>query len=286
MRREKVGGSPRPATAPARPATAALGPWTYSIVGIVLAILGFAGVLLFASHGGSAGGTTPVVVAAHDITLRAKLTAEDLKVQDFTTSNVPPGAYTSTKSLIGQIAAVSFTTNQPILSNLVTASPSDVVTGATSYLPIAHGFVAVTIPAAEQQAVGGYIQAGDYISVIAVVTPRGSTYPEARTVFTNLHVIRTGPANPSTSSSTSGTLGSQTSAGVSSSLTVIVSECDAEYLSWFINYAQLKYTLESYQDYAPQSTFAQPDASCPSVTAAKGVTANDVQRRWPGLLTG
>lgn len=285
MRRD-VGGTPRPfATAPGRPAVSGLGPWTYTVVGVLLAIMGFAGVLVFA-HGGGGGSTTPVVVAAHDIQLRSPITADDIRVQQYDVNNVPPGVFTSTKAVVGQIAAVAFTTGQPILQNLVSSSPSTVVASATSYLPIAHGFVALTIPSAEQQAVGGYIQAGDYISVIAVVTPRGSTYPEARTIFTNLHVIRTGPANPSTSSSTSGTLGSQTTAGVSSSLTVIVSECDAEYLSWFINYAQLKYTLESYQDYAPQSTFAQPDASCPSVTAAKGVTANDVQRRWPGLLTG
>jgi len=260
-----------------------LGPWTYSIVGVVLAILGFAGVLVFASHGGGGGGTTPVVVAAQTINLRAKLTAEDLKLQDFTTSDVPPGAYTSVKSLIGQIAAVQFTTNEPILSNLVTASPSDVVTGATSYLPIAHGFVAVTIPATEESAVAGYVQAGDYISIIATFTPRGANYPTSRTIFTNVHVIRAGPAAANQVQSTSGTLAGSQNGGVTSSLTVVVSECDAEYLNWFLSYASVKYTLESYQDYQSQTT--APDASCPSVVAAKGVTSNDINTRWPNILT-
>lgn len=279
-----MGGTPRPfATPSARPATAALGPWAYTIVGVLLAILGFAGVLLF-SHGGAGASTTPVVVAAHDIQLRQQLTAADLRIDRYDVSNVPPGAYTSTKSLVGQIAAVNFVEGQPILQNLVSASAAEVVSSATSYLPIPHGFVAVTIPSAEQQAVAGYVQAGDYISIIAVVTPKSSAYPVARTVFTNVHVIRTGPATAGSGQNASGTLANSSPVGVASSLTVVVSECDAEYLSWFITYAQVKYTLESYQDY--QSPTTQADASCPAVTAAKGVTAANVLQRWPSLLTG
>ena len=251
---------------------------------MILAIVGFAGVLLFARGGGvGGGGTTPVVVAAHDIDLRAQLSAADLRIDNYSTANVPPGAYTSTRSLIGQIAAVNLVTGQPILQNLVSSSAATVVNSATSYLPIPHGFVAVTIPSAEQQAVGGYVQSGDYISIIAIVTPKNQPYPVARTVYTNVHVIRVGPASTSTAPAAQGTLASGTAAGVSSSITVVVNECDAEFLSWFISETQLKYTLESYQDYQSQTT--QVDATCPAVTAAKGVTGADVARRWPGLLT-
>jgi pilus assembly protein CpaB len=225
-----------------------------------------------------------VVVAAHDIQLRSTLTAADLRVESYDTNNVPPGAYASTKALVGQIAAVNFATGQPILQNLVSSSPSAVVSSATSYLPVAHGFVAVTIPSGEQQAVAGYVQPGDYISVIAVMPGKTSGFPIARTVFTNVHVIRTGPATASTSSNASGTLANSGPQGVSSSITIVMTQCDAEYMSWFLSYAQVKYTLESYQDYQSQST--QVDATCPAVTSARGVTSADVQRRWPGLLTG
>lgn len=247
---------------------------------MVLAIIGFAGVVLVGGHTGGSGQTS-VVVAAHDIQLRQTLTAEDLQVVKYDTNDAPPGYYTATKPLIGEIAAVAFTAGQPILRNLVSTSGVDVVTGTTSYLPIPTGFVAVTIPSAEQQAVAGYVQTGDYISIIAVV--QGKQYPVARTIFTQVHVIRVGPATTDTSNAASGTLGSTRSAGVTSSLTVLVSECDAEYLSWFLSYATVRYTLESYQDYESQAT--QPDATCPSVTAAHGVTGSDVAKRWPGLLT-
>src|SRR5207302_1523916 len=118
----------------------------------------------------------------------------------------------------------------------------------------------------------------------AVVTPAGSKFPVARTIFTNLHVIRVGPAVAEASGNASGPVGSAHAAGVSSSLTVVVNECDAEYLSWFLTYTSIRYTLESYQDYQSAPT-TQRDPSCPAVTAAHGVTGADVQKRWPGLLT-
>lgn len=251
-------------------------------MGVLIAIVAFVGVVVFASKASTGGNGQDVVVAARDIQVRTQLTAADLTVAHYNTSQPLPGAFPTTKSVIGMIAAATITAGQPILSNLVSSSAQTIVGSPTSYLPIAKGFVAVTIPSGEQQAVAGYIQPGDYISVIATVTPSGSKYPEARTIFTNLHVIRVGPALAG--STVTGTQAQGQAAGVSSSMTVVVSQCDAEYLSWFLTYASIRYTLESYQDYQSAPT-NNPDASCPAVTAAKGVTGSDVAKRWPGLLS-
>jgi Flp pilus assembly protein CpaB len=252
-------------------------------MGAVLALVGFIGVVAFTTFGRSSG-SIPVVVAAKDIPLRTQITADDLTVLKFTSDDVPAGSYSATKQVVGQIAAVDFAKGQPILGNLVSHSADNIVGGATSYLPIPSGFVAVTIPTGgEIQSVAGYIQPGDYVTLIATLTPSGAKYPVSRTVFTNLHVIRVGPAQ-SGATSPSGTLGGTGTIGVSSSLTVVVTECDAEYLRWLFSYAVVSYTLESDHDYVSAPT--QPNPSCASVTAAKGVTGADVQRRWPGLLTG
>jgi hypothetical protein len=66
--------------------------------------------------------------------------------------------------------------------------------------------------------------------------------------------------------------------GVSSSLTLEVTQCDAEYLVWFLQNTQLKYTLESFHDYlqAPSG----PDVTCKDVLQAHGVTAEDVNKRF------
>lgn len=249
-------------------------------MGVLIAIVGFVGVVVFAGRA-SVGTGQDIVVAARDIPVRTQLTAADLQIAHYTTSTPLSGAYATTKPLVGMIAAVPLTAGQPVLSNLVSSTAQTIVGSATSYLPIPKGFVAVTIPSGEQQAVAGYVQPGDYISVIATVTPTGSRYPEARTVFTNLHVIRVGPAVASTAGAAGASSGQ--AAGVSSSLTVAVSQCDAEYLSWFLSYASVRYTLESYQDY--QSAPTTSDATCPAVTAAHGATGADVAKRWPGLLS-
>jgi Flp pilus assembly protein CpaB len=124
--------------------------------------------------------------------------------------------------------------------------------------------------------VAGYIQAGDYISVIAIVpSPKGQN---VRTIYTNVHVLKVGPAVADK------TAGAPKTGGISSSLTVIVTACQAEYLNWFLANASLRYILESYKDTKPQDT--APDQSCPSVTTAPGVRQSDVANRWPGIFAG
>ena len=115
-----------------------------------------------------------------------------------------------------------------------------------------------------------YIQPDDYISVIATVATGGKV--ATKTVFTNLHVIRVGIGRSRAAP-----------APTASSLTVVVTECQAEYITWFLTYASLKYTLESYQDYLRHGV-QTPDPSCPSVTAAKGVTLQVIQAAYPTLF--
>src|SRR6266545_5298355 len=56
----------------------------------------------------------------------------------------------------------------------------------------------------------------------------------------------------------------------------------AEIITWFLTYAALKYTLESYHDYAPGEQ--APDPKCPSVGDAKGVTLKTIQANYPSLF--
>src|SRR5260370_1336622 len=107
------------------------------------------------------------------------------------------------------------------------------------------------------------LQPEDYISVIATVASAGKV--ASKTSFTNLHVIRVGaPAAPGATTSNS------------TSLTVVVTECQAEVITWFLNYAALKYVLESFHDYL-QPGVVNPDPACPTVTAAKAVTLKVIQ---------
>jgi len=72
--------------------------------------------------------------------------------------------------------------------------------------------------------------------------------------------------------------GSTASGGVTSSMTVVVTQCDAEYLKWLLQNAALTYTLGSYKDYQPQDTKVDP--TCANAAAAKGVGPSQVDQRW------
>jgi hypothetical protein len=106
--------------------------------------------------------------------------------------------------------------------------------------------------------------------VIATVSTAGKV--ASKTIFTNLHVIRVGM--PSNSPGTAATAGS---------LTVVVTECQAEVITWFLTYASLKYTLQSFKDYLQPGTLP-PDPKCPTVGDAKGVTLPFMQATYPGLF--
>jgi Flp pilus assembly protein CpaB len=255
----------------------------YTILGVVLALVGFGVVVLFGvltggSHSNAPAGQADVVVAARDVPARAPLALGDVVVGKYATSDVPPSSFTNPADVKGLVPSVDIKKGQAITANLLVKDP-DLVTGPQSaFLPIPSGFVALTIPTGEQQGVGGYIQAGDYISMIALVSaPKGVN---VRTVFTNVHVLKVGPAQTTGAPAAAGTA---KTGGISSSLTVIVTACTAEYLNWFIANAKLNYILASYKDYQPQDTSVDP--TCPSVTSTGGVRQADVAARWPGIFT-
>jgi hypothetical protein len=80
-----------------------------------------------------------------------------------------------------------------------------------------------------------------------------------------------------------GTNGSSGGSASASSLTVVVTQCQAEFITWFVNYAALKYSLESFHDYLNGSA-PPPDPGCPSVNSAQGVTLQTVQKTFPTLF--
>jgi Flp pilus assembly protein CpaB len=248
----------------------------FTVIGVVLALVGFGAAMLFGVVGNSGAGravavyNVPVVVASKDIAARVTITPQDVYIKKMAADDVPPGHFSQVSDVKSAVASVPIKAGQPITANLV-STPTD------GYLPIPTGWVAKTIPTGEQQGVAGYIQPGDYISIVAILRPPTGQFSNARTIFTNVHVLRVGQA--------SATAGATASAGTTyanaSSLTIVVTQCQAEYIDWFLTNGQVKYTLESYKDYKPADTSL--DASCPSVDAAHGVTIANINQRFPGL---
>jgi pilus assembly protein CpaB len=241
----------------------------YIIVGAILAVLAFGTAAAVASLPlltPSVTGTK-VVVAKNSITARTRIQPSDLELKAI--SPTPPLSFTDLATVAGKGARVDIPAGAPVTANLITQSPDQLSSSDVTFLPIPSGYVAVTVPTSEQVGVAGYVQVGDRINVLATINTAafvsGPSAPVVRTVFKDLNVIRVGPI-------------SAQSGQVTSSLTVLVTNCDAEYLFWLLNNAVLKYELESFTDYGATPT--KPDPSCPSVTSAGGVGPREVNGRW------
>lgn len=243
----------------------------FTILGILLALLVIGAFVLVALNAGNASSSSSqtVVVATRDLPPRQPIDAGSLELKPITVdSKYPAVFFHRLQDVQGLVPLVTIVSGQAVSTNEV-AKTSQALGSQSEYLPIASGYVALTIPTSEQQGVADYIQPNDYISVIATVSAAGKV--ASKTIFTNLHVIKVG---------TQAAGGSATNA---SSLTVVVTECQAEVITWFLNYASLKYSLESFHDYL--NTSAQsPDPSCPTVTAAQGVTLKVIQAAYPSLF--
>ncbi len=243
----------------------------FTILGIVLALLVIAAFVLVAINAstGSTGPTQNVVVATQDLAPRIPIPAGSLEIMSLPAAGLPSTVFTKIDDAKGMIPLVTIVKGQAVSSNLV-AKPGQSFGVQSEFLPIPSGYVALTIPTSEQQGVAGYVQPGDYISVIATVTTGAKV--ATKTVFTNIHVIRVGQD----------TAGAAGTAATATSLTIVVTQCQAEYITWFLSYASLKYTLESYQDYGTPAQAKDPN--CQSVTDAKGVTLQLVQKAFPSLF--
>jgi Flp pilus assembly protein CpaB len=243
----------------------------YIIIGAVLAVLAFATAAGLASLPLIQGNTigSKVVVARTNISARTVIQASDLELSNY--SPAPPQAYFAIKDVAGKAARVDIPAGLPVTANLVAPSGDLLSSSDVAYLPIPSGYVAVTVPTGEQLGVGGYVQVGDRITMLATVNtgifgaPAG--VPVVRTVFHDLDVIRVGPAT-----------GGSEPAALTSSLTLLMTSCDSEFLFWLLNNATMKYTLESFSDYT--ATPVQPDPACPKITSAGGVGPKEVDGRW------
>ncbi|HEY6116063.1 MAG TPA: Flp pilus assembly protein CpaB, partial [Candidatus Dormibacteraeota bacterium] len=201
----------------------------FTLLGVLLAILVIVAFVLVALNASTANLSPQqiVVVANHDLQPRVPIAAADLS-----TKRIPTGAwaryFNNSSDVEGMVPLVAISSGQVISANEV-AKPSQALGPQSEYLLIPSGYVALTIPTSEQQGVADYIQPGDYISVIATVSTAGKV--ASKTIFTQLHVIKVGTLTSTTGSS-------------ASSLTLVVTQCQAEVITWFLSYAALKYTLE------------------------------------------
>jgi Flp pilus assembly protein CpaB len=280
-----------PAAARPRPGGGRL----FIIVGVILAIAAFGAVFFISSlgGGGSIGGpTNTVVIAKQAIPLRHQITSADLETAKISVNGNASlqTTYANMTDVVNLISEINISKGTVITSDMLAKDISLVPAGsAPAYLPLAKGYVAMTIPTGEQQGVAGHISVGDYITVIASASltifnssgqQTGPVKVVSKTVFTDLRIIGLGPASAGVQPANGGGGASTaTTTGVTSSLTVELTQCDAEFLTWFLGNTTIRYTLESYKDYKTAPTDNQ-DTTCATIAAAGGVTQKQVDNKY------
>jgi Flp pilus assembly protein CpaB len=275
------------APAPARPRAG--GGRFLIIIGLLVAVFAGGGVFLYGTlFGGGGGGVlsggTFVVVAAQAIPVRHQITDADLTT--IKVSPVLPNSYTQTKDVKGLISELFISKGSLITSDMLARDVGLIPAGsAPAYLPLASGYVAMTIPTGEQQGVAGHITLGDYITVIAsanIVVPPAPAKIVSKTVFTNVHIIGLGPAvaNVQPAGGAVAPGGTQgTTSGLTSSLTIELTQCDAEFMTWFLGNMTIRYTLESFNDYLKQPP-TTADPTCQTIKDAHGVSFKTVDAKY------
>jgi len=212
------------------------------IFGVFLAIVAFGGALLVGRTSGGTPGAigggaknVDVVVATQEIAASTQITAALVTITKFSEDTVPPFAFRDKNLVIGKYAAIPIHANAAIIDTDIVSDAGSVTPAKQAFLKIPPGQVAMQIPTGELVGAGGYIQPDDRIDILVTYSVNGKSL--TKVTFTNLHIIRVGPA------------GGPNARGISSSLTVIVTLQQAQDLKWLLDNTNYKYVLKSVDDY-------------------------------------
>ena len=135
----------------------------------------------------SARATTPVAVAARDLSGGAVLGAGDVRMLEWPAGMSPPGYVAESSILIGQELVVPIRANEPILQNKLAGAA---VSGLAAVIP--PGMRAVSVKVDEVIAVGGFAVPGSRVDVIATMPSEMRGPGVSRIVLQKLKVIAVG----------------------------------------------------------------------------------------------
>jgi len=130
----------------------------------------------------------PVVMAADDIQVGAKLAARDVQVVTLPQSAVPPGAFSGTSQVLGRGAILPISKGEFILPNKLAALNAGA--GLPSMIP--PGMRAVSVRVNDVVSVAGFVQPGTRVDVLATGNQGGGNERQTITVLENVAVIAVG----------------------------------------------------------------------------------------------
>lgn len=152
------------------------------LIGILLAVVAFVGVLILGSGGGGGGGggatpppTVKVVTAKVDIGLGTVVTADMLSTKDENSDLVPVNAVTEPKSILGVPVRQAVYAGQVMQTSMFSAA--GVSSSAEILKNLEPGFRAMAVQVDQVTGVGTIIQPGDRVDVVIAFEDSDAKFP-------------------------------------------------------------------------------------------------------------
>src|SRR5208282_4622205 len=156
-------------------------------VGLLVSFTVYNKLRIFAGTNNEARGV-PVVVAADDILVGARLEAHDARVITLPQTAIPPGAFSVMSSVLGRGAILPISKGDFILPSKLAAMNAGA--GLPSMIP--QGMRAVSVRVNDVVSVAGFVQPGTHVDVLATGTQGGSNERQTITVLENVLVLAVG----------------------------------------------------------------------------------------------
>jgi pilus assembly protein CpaB len=158
---------------------------------LALAVGTIAGLLAYRnlqSRSGPGEPGVPVVVAADDIQVGAKIEEHDVRIAQLPPASLPANIYDKRSKVLGRGVIVPIARGEFILPSKLAAEEAG--SGLPALIP--NGMRAVSVRVNEVVSVAGFVTPGTRVDVLLTGTPEGGNDQQTTTVLQNVRVIATG----------------------------------------------------------------------------------------------
>ena len=213
----------------------------FLILAVVLGLAASAVVFFYLNQQSAANVTArqtrPVVVAANDVTFGTKLDRDLLKVVNYPKDSVPPGAYSSLDSVVGQTTKIFLATKEPVLMSKLST-----IGGGLSMM-VRPNMRASSVTVNLVSSVSGFVVPGDRVDVLVTIDRSGAGAQNAttRTILQNIEVLAAGVKTESKDQQNKPNTDLQT-------VTLLVDPPDAERMALAMHEGKIHLTLRNPED--------------------------------------
>jgi pilus assembly protein CpaB len=213
----------------------------FLILAVVLGLAASAVVFFYLNQQSAANVTArqtrPVVVAASDVTFGTKLDRNLLKVVNYPKDSVPPNAYSSLDSVVGQTTKIFLATKEPVLMSKLST-----IGGGLSMM-VRPNMRASSVTVNLVSSVSGFVVPGDRVDVLVTIDRMGGGTQNAttRTILQNIEVLAAGVKTESKDQQNKPNTDLQT-------VTLLVDPPDAERMALAMHEGKIHLTLRNPED--------------------------------------